>query len=172
MSDGVKHFYLEIMVGNTYSVYEEKVDGLDDDAIDVVLASDHDREMAKDSQLQREAYDAIRERDKQIAELRAEVKDLKRHKAKYEADCKRIEYFDDLHEKIARQAREAEVSKAVIEKLNSRLAAFVEYFDAIKNGEYQKNRPFLRDFEEVLLLRGQEVLNELAAIERAEGEKE
>ena len=75
-------------------------------------------------------------------------------------------------ETIARQAREAEVSKAVIEKLNSRLAAFVEYFDAIKNGEYQKNRPFLRDFEEVLLLRGQEVLNELAATERAEGEKE
>ncbi len=68
-------------------------------------------------------------------------------------------------ETIARQER-------VIEKLNSRLAAFVEYFDAIKNGEYQKNRPFLRDFEEVLLLRGQEVLNELAAIEGAEGEKD
>ena len=119
--------------------------------------------------------------DRIVAELRAELTEAKAEVERLTAlshntttELRDLSFLriKDLEETIARQAREAEVSKAVIEKLNSRLAAFVEYFDAIKNGEYQKNRPFLRDFEEVLLLRGQEVLNELAAIERAEGEKE
>lgn len=47
-----------------------------------------------------------------VAEKDAEIERLKRERAKYEADCKRIEYFDDLHEKVATQAR-------VIEKLKT-----------------------------------------------------
>ena len=57
----------------------------------VVLASDHERI---------------------VAEKDAEIERLKRERAKYEADCKRIEYFDDLHEKVATQKR-------VIEKLKT-----------------------------------------------------
>ena len=48
--------------------------------------------------------------DRIVADLKAEVEVLKNHRAEYEADCKRIEYFDDLHEKVATQVR-------VIEKL-------------------------------------------------------
>ena len=55
----------------------------------------HDRRMVKNSQLQREAYDAIRERDKQIAELRAEVEDLKSvQEALIETAKKNQEYYE------------------------------------------------------------------------------
>ena len=50
--------------------------------------------------------------DRIVAEKDAEIERLKRERAKYEADCKRIEYFDDLHEKVATQKR-------VIEKLKT-----------------------------------------------------
>ena len=41
-----------------------------------------------------------------------------------------------------------------------RLGAFVEYFEAIQLGEYPESRPYLRPFEEVLLVRAKEALEE------------
>lgn len=52
----------------------------------------------------------IKTLEQTVAELKAEVEVLKNHHAEYEADCKRVEYFNDLHDKAARQAK-------VIEKL-------------------------------------------------------
>lgn len=46
-NDDVRRYYAEQMVGNTYAVYEEKVDGLNEDAIELVLAADHDRVVAR-----------------------------------------------------------------------------------------------------------------------------
>lgn len=112
---------------------------------DVVSASDHDRI---------------------VAELRAEVFAVNHKLDKHRAANKMLE------EIIARQVREAEVSKAVIEKLKRCLLGFVEYFRAIKNGEVGPPRERLRSFEMVLLDSSNSLLNELASIERAEGEKE
>ena len=52
----------------------------------------------------------VEDHDRIVADLKAEVEVLKNHRAEYEADCKRVEYFNDLHDKAARQAK-------VIEKL-------------------------------------------------------
>lgn len=93
-----------------------------------------------------------------IAELRAEVERLKQHKAKYEDDCKRIEYFDGLHEKVTRQEREAEVSKAVIEKLREQRNFWIMEAHVVDSFFVDKT---IEANEEAL-----------AAIERAEGEKE
>ena len=78
MSDSMKHFYLEKMVGNTYAVYEEKVDGLEDDAIDVVLVSDHDRIVAAQKNHLDDIYtEELFRKEQAIAELRAEVERLR-----------------------------------------------------------------------------------------------
>lgn len=82
-----------------------------------------------------------------VAEKDAEIERLKRERAKYEADCKRIEYFDDLHEKVATQAR-------VIEKLKERLTSWIS--ETHPNDEHLRNMCLM--VEE----------RELAAIERGE----
>lgn len=82
-----------------------------------------------------------------VAEKDAEIERLKRERAKYEADCKRIEYFDDLHEKLATQAR-------VIEKLKERLTSWIS--ETHPNDEHLRNMCLM--VEE----------RELAAIERGE----
>ena len=61
----------------------------------------------------------IKTLEQTVAELKAEVEVLKNHHAEYEADCKRVEYFNDLHDKAARQAR-------VIEKLRISMATALE----------------------------------------------
>lgn len=72
MSDGKEVRWYWFRVNDSGAVFmDEDFDG------GYVEFTYHDREMAKNSQLQREAYDAIRERDKQIAELRAEVERLR-----------------------------------------------------------------------------------------------
>lgn len=43
----VRRYYLETIIGNSCSIYEEKVDGLNDDATEMVLAKDHDRIVAE-----------------------------------------------------------------------------------------------------------------------------
>lgn len=47
----------------------------------------------------------VEDHERIVAQKDAEIERLKRERAKYEADCKRIEYFDDLHEKVATQKR-------------------------------------------------------------------
>lgn len=75
-----------------------------------MIEAEHTEVLVKRDNHIGELQDIITEKDAEIAELRAKVERLKRERAKYEADCKRIEYFDDLHEKAATQER-------VIEKL-------------------------------------------------------
>ena len=43
--DDVKRYWVEHGRGRLTAIYEEKVDGLDDDAFEVVRAADHDREV-------------------------------------------------------------------------------------------------------------------------------
>lgn len=85
--------------------------------------------------------------DRLMKEKDAEIERLKRERAKYEADCKRIEYFDDLHEKVATQAR-------VIEKLKERLTSWIS--ETHPNDEHLRNMCLM--VEE----------RELAAIEKGE----
>lgn len=87
--------------------------------------------------------------DRIVAELRAEVERLKQEQVKYEADCKRIEYFDDLHEKVATQAK-------LIEKLKEQRAMVSSF---ARSGEYVTD-------DEI-----EEMNRELAAIEK-EGAKD
>lgn len=89
----------------------------------------------------------VEDHERVVAELKAEIERLKRERAKYEADCKRIEYFDDLHEKLATQAR-------VIEKLKERLTSWIS--ETHPNDEHLRNMCLM--VEE----------RELAAIERGE----
>jgi len=45
--DDVKRYWVEHGRGRLTAIYEEKVDGLDDDAFEVVRAADHDRKVAE-----------------------------------------------------------------------------------------------------------------------------
>lgn len=75
----------------------------------------------------------VEDHERVVAQKDAEIERLKRERAKYEADCKRIEYFDDLHEKVATQKR-------VIEKLKEQRDIELEdncWDDALTGG-----RPF------------------------------
>ena len=89
----------------------------------------------------------VKDHERIVAEKDAEIERLKRERAKYEADCKRIEYFDDLHEKVATQAR-------VIEKLKERLTSWIS--ETHPNDEHLRNMCLM--VEE----------RELAAIEKGE----
>ncbi len=223
MSDGkeMKHFYLEKMVGNTYAVYEEKVDGLDDDAIDVVLASDHDQIVAKEQAISRDLFDRMilliennRELKFNCSELRAEVEckrlakdqaiaahnkivteyneqreniielikkiaDVKTERDELRAEVERLKhaikqeiqnndefgcefvYIVMAKETIARQAREAEVSKAVIE-----IAKRVLHNAGLRPPD--GGTPTVETICEDL----NDAIKKIAAIEQAEGEKE
>lgn len=46
-NDDVKRYWVEHGRGRLTAIYEEKVDGLDDDAFEVVRATDHDRKVAE-----------------------------------------------------------------------------------------------------------------------------
>jgi len=45
--DDVKRYWVEHGRGRLTAIYEEKVDGLDDDAFEVIRAADHDRKVAE-----------------------------------------------------------------------------------------------------------------------------
>ena len=90
----------------------------------------------------------VEDHDRIVADLKAEVEVLKNHRAEYEADCKRVEYFNDLHDKAARQAK-------VIEKLRERLTSWIS--ETHSNDEHLRN----------MCLMAEE--RELEAIEQGEG---
>lgn len=102
----------------------------------------------------------VTEHESIVAELKAEVEALKKHKATYEADCKRIEYFDELHEKVARQAR-------VIEKLREQREGFIK-----DNADQRWERGHDRRPDDTIKETIEACDADIAAIERAEGEKE
>lgn len=56
-----------------------------------------------------------------------------------------------------------------IKKLKKALAGWIEYFEAIRDGEYETNRRTspLRDYEEVLLLSSKRAI-ELAKVDKGE----
>ena len=163
MSDSMKHFYLEKMVGNTYAVYEEKVDGLEDDAIDVVLVSDHDRIVAAQKNHLDDIYtEELFRKEQAIAELRAEVERYKNLYEDYSSEVEELQHERrNLETTIARQAREAEVLKAVIV-----IAKRVLYNAGLRPPD--GGTPTVETICEDL----NDAIKKIAAIERAEGEKE
>lgn len=92
---------------------------------------------------------------KHINSLYTKNDELTKQRAKYEADCKRIEYFDDLHEKVATQAR-------VIEKLSEKVNACIEGFEGTIGLQFWES-PLANELRRIDL--------ELAAIEK-EGAKD
>ena len=109
------------------------------------------------------ANSVANEREETIAELRAEVERLKRltepvamiTESPFMVENITIDQRYKFEQTIARQAREAEVSKAVIEKLRDKLEE-IRWSWANDAGRQCDNLAF----------------EALAAIERAEGEKE
>lgn len=105
----------------------------------------------------------VEDHERVVAQKDAEIERLKRERAKYEADCKRIEYFDDLHEKVATQAR-------VIEKLKLAITDIANKNTCWRLYEIDKYKSYEDGWEGVAEFAGK-VLNELAAIEK-EGTKD
>ena len=84
------------------------------------------------------------------------------HEKQFAEYCDRVgDDIQHLNKTIARQAREAEVSKAVIEKLRERIVEWVT--QSHSDDEHMMN---------MCLMVEDRKYQEIAAIERAEGEKE
>lgn len=70
-------------------------------------------------------------------------------------------------------AEHQKLVEPLIENLSKTVAAYREYFDAIKQGEYNNNRrpAPLRDFEDVLQLKAETAIEMLKTYRESTGEK-
>lgn len=75
--DDVKRYWVEHGRGRLTAIYEEKVDGLDDDAFEVVRAADHDREVGNLIYELSSANATIAELESELATARKVIEKLR-----------------------------------------------------------------------------------------------